>query len=114
MSTPEYQKEKYDNVSFKVPKGKSLEYKQAAQDFGMGQSEMFRLAVEKFIAEQSLQDLPVRIIKPASTKTPPPVAISAADKRLVEEFNQLPADVQKKTLALIRAINESKGGGDND
>lgn len=54
MSTPEYKKETYDRIGLVVRKGKRAEYQQATEDFGMTQAEMFRLAVETFIAERSL------------------------------------------------------------
>ena len=114
MSTPEYRKEKYDNVSFKVSKGKAEEYRQAARDFGIAQSEMFRQAVETFIAERSLQDLPV-----TSTPKSPPTAchalmeqlpvvgtlLSKEQRLLLDEFNQLPVDTQKAIVKLIRSVN---------
>ena len=113
MSTAEYRKEKYDNVSFKIPKGKREEYKQAADDFGIAQSEMFRLAVDTFIAEKSLQDLPVRAVMLARQPVKPENQLSAEERKLIDEFNQLPTDAQKYLLKFVKAVNQTKGGGDN-
>ena len=97
----EYKKANYDQIAIRVKKGKREEYQQAAEDFGLGQAEMFRLAIEYFISERRLQEF-----KPASS--PKPESISAADKRLVEEFNQLPVEAQKHFLKAFKAINEVK------
>lgn len=96
----EYKKANYDKIFFLVKKGKREEYKQAAEDFGLGQAEMIRLAVDTFIAEKSLQDLPTRIVKPA-----PQEKISDEERRLLDEFNKLPTDVQKSIAKMIRTIN---------
>lgn len=101
----EYKKENYDQILVRVKKGKREEYRTAAEGLGLGQMELFRAAVEEFIKNHAGEKVTLEV-KPES--------ISAADRRLLDEFNQLPADVQKKTLALIRAINESKEGGEND
>ena len=104
MSTPEYKRAKYDNFSFQAPKGKRLEYQQAAEDFGMTQAEMFRLAVETFIAERSLQDLPV---KPAPIERQPTAEkLSAQERTLLDEFNRLPVDAQKALLKFLKTLNE--------
>lgn len=106
MSTAEYRKEKYDNVSFKIPKGKREEYKQAADDFGIAQSEMFRLAVDTFIAEKSLQDLPVRAVMLAR-QPEKPETLSADERRLLDDINQLPSDTRKALVKLVKSINQA-------
>lgn len=77
MKTPrseydrDYKKMHYDQIAFRVKKGKREEYQQAANDFGLGLSEMIRLAVETYIADRSLHDLPHRIyhfVKPFDRK----------------------------------------------
>ena len=97
----EYKKANYDQFIFRAKKGKKEEYRQAAEDFGLGLTEMFRLAVETFIAERSLYDLPV---KPAP-KTPPEEKLSSEERKLLDEFSKLPPDVQKSIAKMIRAIN---------
>lgn len=101
----EYKKLNYDQVSIRVKKGKREEYQQAAEDFGLGYAEMIRLAVDTFIAEKSLQDLPARIVKPAPISKPESPKLSVEERRLLDEFNKLPPDVQKSIAKMIRAIN---------
>lgn len=101
----EYKKANYDQVSIRVKKGKRLEYQQAAADFGLGYAEMIRLAVETFIAERSLQDLPV---KPASMTKQPTEKLTSQERTLLDEFNRLPVDVQKAFLKTFKAINAAQ------
>ena len=51
--------------------------------------------------------------EPFNNLPKPENQLSAADKRLLEEFNQLPPDAQKYFLKAFKAINDTKGGGDN-
>ena len=99
----DYKKENYDQILVRVKKGKKEEYRQAADDLGLGQMELFRTAVEEYIQNRAGGEF----------KPEKPESISAADKRLIEEFNQLPVDARKHFLQAFKAINESKGGGDN-
>lgn len=109
MSDAEYKKSRYDRVAFLSPKGKGAEYKQAANDFGLGLSEMIRLAVETYIADRSLHDLPVKPVKPAPmAKEPPAEKLTSQEKTLLDEFNRLPVDVQKAFLKTFKAINAAQ------
>lgn len=100
----EYKKANYDQVSIRVKKGKREEYQQAAENFGLGYAEMIRLAVETFIAERSLQDLPV---KPASmNKQPTAEKLTSSERTLLDEFNQLPTDAQKSLIRFLRSVNQ--------
>ena len=106
MSDAEYKKNKYDRLAFLSPKGKGKEYRQAADDFGLGLSEMIRIAVETYIADRSLHDLPV---KPAPmAKESPSEKLSTQEKTLLDEFNRLPVDVQKAFLKTFKAINATQ------
>ena len=106
MSTAEYKKGKYDRLNIYIPKGDGEEYKQAANDFGLGLSEMIRLAVETYIADRSLHDLSV---KPAPmAKESPSEKLSTQEKTLLDEFNRLPVDVQKAFLKTFKAINAAQ------
>lgn len=102
-----YKKANYDHIAFHVKKGKREEYKQAADDFGISLRELFQTSVEEFIAERSLQSLPV---KPASITPPPAEKLTSQEKTLLAEFNQLPADVQKSLLKLAKSINANQSG----
>ena len=97
-----YKKTHYDQVAFRVKKGKREEYKSAAQDFGVSLSELLKTAVETYIADRSLHDLPV---KPAPIFKPESQELSAEERRLLDEFNKLSPDVQKSIAKMIRVIN---------
>lgn len=103
-----YKKENYDQILIRVKKGKKEEYKQAAEGLGLGQMELFRTAVEEFIANHAGEEFPPRRL-PES----PPEKFTPEQRRLVEEFNQLSAETQKALVKLMRTINESKGGEGN-
>lgn len=45
-----YKKANYDQILIRVKKGKQQDYRQAADTLGLGQMEMFRRAVDEFIA----------------------------------------------------------------
>ena len=105
LAVAKFRAEKCDRIAADVPKGKREIYKTAANDMGLSLALLIQNGVEEFIKNHAGEKVTLEV-KPES--------ISAADRRLLDEFNQLPADVQKKTLALIRAINESKEGGEND
>ena len=62
-------KEKYDNILFRVPKGKRAEYQAVAQDLGLGFWALIQSALEEFVQNHAGGDfLPV---KPAPIKITP-------------------------------------------
>ena len=93
-----YKKENYDQILIRVKKGKREEYRLAAEEMGLGQMELFRRGVEEYIANHG-GEIPASSSKPES--------ISVADKRLVEEFNQLPVDAQKSLMKFLKVINQN-------
>ena len=96
----DYKKANYDRIMFRVKKGVAGTYKSAAEKLGIGQSEFHRSAAEEFIQTHLLEGAPLPM------KTPKPTeSFSTADKALVAEFNQLPADVQKSIRQIIQAFN---------
>ena len=106
MSSRAYQKGAYDRIGLVVKKGLRTEYQQAAEDFGLSLSELFKTAVEAYIADRSLQSRPTSITTPAPmAKSTTEPELTADQKRLVSEFSQLPTDVQKYLLKTIKAIN---------
>ena len=66
---------------------------------------MIRRAIEEYIANHAGESF---------TKPEKPESLSADERRLVEEFNQLPSDAQKHLLKFVKAVNQTKGGGEND
>lgn len=107
----EYKKANYDNILVRVKKGKKEEYQQIADDFGFGQAEMIRLAIEEFIANHTGE-----VMTPAPMAAQSANKLSAADKQLLDEFSKLPADAQKSLMKFLKTINgtSKKGGEDND
>lgn len=95
ISRQKYESKAYDQILLKVRKGKRAEYKAAADEFGLGQMEMIRLAVEEFIERHGGETVP---------RPPKPDPLPAADKRLVEEFNQLPVEVKGTIRRLIEQV----------
>ena len=102
----EYKKAHYDNVVLRVYKGKREEYQQAAQDLGIGFWDLLQSGVEEFIASHIWSDFSP--VKPASITPPPAQKLSAEERNLLAEFNQLPADVQKSLLKLAKSINANQ------
>ncbi|MBR4152752.1 MAG: hypothetical protein IKT98_07305 [Selenomonadaceae bacterium] len=111
MSTAEYKKATYDRIGLVVRKGKRKEYQQAADDFGLSLSELIKIAIEKFIAEQSYESFTSQTIKtPFTPKSEQ--KLTEEQKRLVEEFSNLPVDTQKAFMKVFTSINNASKGGD--
>ena len=100
----EQRKANYDQVLFRVKKGKAGEYKQAAAELGIGFWELIQSGVEEYIANHAGEKLPA---------AKPEEKLTADEKKLAEEFSRLPTDAQKYLLKFVRAINQ-KGGDEND
>ena len=66
--------------------------------------EMYRLAVEEFIANHAGGDF-LPVVKPAPITSSPAEKLSSQEKTLLVEFNKLPTDVRKALLKTIKAIN---------
>lgn len=96
-----YQQEKCDRITADIPKGKRDAYKMIAAEKGLSLSQLIQNSVESFAGLHGGE-------LPASVSTSTRESISAADKRLVDEFNQLPVEAQKHFLKAFRAINEVK------
>ena len=99
-----YRRTNYDTVTFRIKKGGLAEYQRAAADLGLGQAEMYRLAVEEFIANHAGGDF-LPVVKPAPITSSPAEKLSSQEKTLLVEFNKLPTDVRKALLKTIKAIN---------
>ena len=93
-----YQQEKCDRITADIPKGKRDAYKMIAAEKGLSLSQLIQNSVESFAGLHG-GEMPA---------TPPkPESISAADKRLVEEFNQLPVEAQKHLMKFLKVINQN-------
>lgn len=98
-----YKKENYDQILFRVKKGKREEYRAAADELGLGQMELFRQAVEEFIQRHAGE---VNLPTPTPTPTTQPAEqISATQRRLLDAVNQLSADAQKSLIKFLQSLN---------
>ena len=93
LAVQKYRAKTYDTIGFDVPKGKREEFKMRASKLGLSLAKFLFLAAEAYGGDF----LPVN---------PAPIEkISAEERRLLDEFNKLPPDVQKSIAKMIRAIN---------
>ena len=90
----------YDRLAIWVKKGVRDEYKQAAAELGISLAGLVQNGVEEFIERHGGEV----IARPSSSKEE---RLSSADKRLVEEFNQLPDEVKSTVRKLIQQINQN-------
>ncbi|MBR0290251.1 MAG: hypothetical protein IJQ82_14850 [Selenomonadaceae bacterium] len=102
-ATKKYRNKTYDTIGFDVPKGKREEFKGKAAELGLSLARFLLIAAESF-GKNHAGEMPLSTPKPELT---------VEQRRLVEEFNQLPLNAQKHFLQAFKAINQSKGGGDN-
>ena len=112
MSDYGYKKTKYDTILFRVKKGKADDYRQAAEDLGIGFWALIQSGVEEYIQNHSGE-----AFKPSTPKSPPTAChalidplsqeplLSKEQRLLLDEFNQLPVDTQKAIVKLIRSVN---------
>lgn len=101
MAVKKYRSEKRDQISFDVPKGKRDEFKQLANLLGMSLQGLFVNAVEAYGRNHGSENA-------LSISSEESERFSPADRKLVEEFNQLPVDTQKAVVKLIQTINATK------
>ena len=105
MSTAEYKKANYDQILFRVKKGKREEYQQAAESFGIGFWALLQAGVEEYIANHGGEEFNTASIGAKETEK-----LSAADKKLVENFNALSPKSQKALREIISELVDKKGG----
>lgn len=98
IANKKYRAKTYDTISFDVPKGKRDEYKQAAASLGLSLARFLYLAAEAFSKEHSGEDFKPALMNNAGK-------LSATEKKLVEEFKQLPKDAQKTLLKFLQTLN---------
>ena len=105
LAVAKYRKEKCDNISIDVPKGKKASYRQSAAELNLNLTALIQNAVEEFIARHSGEN--------QATLSSPPLKLSVVEKNLLAEFNQLPVDTQKLILKLIHTLNEKNHAVNN-
>ena len=106
MSSPDYKKANYDQILFRVRKGKREEYQQAAESLGLSFWAFLQKGVEEYISNHANEKIQLVTEKPES--------LSAADRRLVEEFKSLSPKNQKALREIISELVDKKGGDWND
>ena len=104
MSSYEYKAAKYDRVGFWVEKGTRAKYQLMAATIGLGQSEMFRRAVDEFIRNHAaetcgeLNHTQTAQIIDASPR------LTGDEKKLIDAFNNLSPEAQKALLKFLDAL----------
>lgn len=98
IAVRKYREKTYDTIGFDVKKGKRDEYKAAAAELGISLAGFLTAAAEEFIERHGGEV----VARPLPSKEE---RLSSADKRLVEEFNQLPDDIKPTVRKLIQQIN---------
>ena len=93
----EYKNANYDRLAIWIKKGCREDYKQSAAELGISLAMLVQCGVEEYIKNHGGEVAPEK-----------PESISAADKKLIDEFNQLPVDARKHFLQAFKAINEDK------
>ncbi|MBR4384378.1 MAG: hypothetical protein IKP64_12580 [Selenomonadaceae bacterium] len=107
LAKDKYRTEKRDQINAEVPKGKRDEYKQAAARFGISLAQLIQNGVEEFIQNHAGEDFSEAnqlTAAGASTVEKPGETLSREEKKLLEEFRQMPVNSQKHVRGLIRAI----------
>ena len=98
LARQRYKEKNLELVAFEVKKGASAEYT-AAASLGLGKMEMIRRAIEEYIANHASESF---------TKPQPTESLSAEQRKLLDEFGRLPADVQKTFSKLIKQFNQAQ------
>lgn len=101
-----YRAKTYDTVAFDVPKGTRDKYKQAATSFGLSLAKFLATSADEFIQNHAGENRAANQLMTAITPTieKPGEVLSREEKKLLEDFRQLPVDSQKHIRGVIRAI----------
>lgn len=104
LAKDKYRKEKRDQMTVEVPKGKREVYKLIAAELGISLAQLIQVAVESYGRNHA-----GGIQLPAAEQK----SLSPSDEKLLVEFSKLPVDAQKSLMKFLQTINQ-KGGGQND
>ena len=100
LARDKYRKEKRDQMTVEIPKGKREVYKLIAAELDRSLAQLIQDAVEEYGANHGGENLSLATQNQEQK-------LSAADKKLIEEFNRLPAETQKALIKLIQSINQN-------
>ena len=102
----DYKKANYDQILIRVKKGKQAEYTAAATALGLSKMEMFRQAVDEFIARHAPEKVgELNQTQPAQIVDASP-QLTGDEKRLVDAFNNLSPEAQKALLKFLDALQD--------
>ena len=101
----EYKKANYDQILIRVKKGKQVAYTEAAAALGIGRMEMFRRAVDEFIANHAAETYGGELnhTQPAQIVDTSP-RLTGDEKKLIDAFNNLSPEAQKALLKFLDAL----------
>ncbi|MBQ3442218.1 MAG: hypothetical protein IJG33_03120 [Selenomonadaceae bacterium] len=94
----DYKNINYDRLAIWVKKGSRDSYKQSAAELGISLAMLVQSGVEEYISNHAGEVM---------TPQPKHEPLSAADKQLVDEFNQLPVETQKAFMKVFTSINKN-------
>ena len=97
MALAKFKQEKRDTLTIDLPKGSKDGYKKSAAGFGISLTKLIQAGIEEYIQNHG-GEVPT-VTQQSEQK------LSPEQRRLVEEFNRLPPDVQKSIIKMIQAIN---------
>ena len=96
-----FRAKKFDRVTVNVPKGKRDAYKLGAEILELSLSQLVQTAVEEYL-ENHWGEVPATPAKVEKRVVEEKLTLSAAERRLLENFAKLPKSVQKKFAGLIK------------
>lgn len=97
LAKAKYQHEKRALIASEVSKEKCDEYKAAAAELGLSLSMLVRFGVEEFIERHGGEV----VARPVSSKED---SLSKDERKLVEDFNQLPDEFKPTVRKLINQL----------
>ncbi len=98
LAVMRYRKEKRDNISVDVPKGKRDEYKAKAAALGMSLTALIQRGVESYGGEGVQKNTPV---KPAGT------VLTHEQRKILDAVESLPPDARRALLKILYTLQQS-------
>ena len=115
LANEKFLKEKCDRITADVPKGKRDAYKQIAAELNISLASLIQVGVEEYARAHAGEDFSeANQLTATSTSTieKPGETLSREEKKLLEDFRQMPANLQKHVRGLIQAINDAQAESD--
>ena len=113
ISIAAYQQEKCDRLTADVPKGKREVYKRIAAELNLSLASLIQVGVEEYARAHAGEDQAAnQLAAGVSAVEKPGETLSREEKKLLEDFRQMPANLQKHVHGLIQAINDAQAESD--